>query len=124
MTTTVASLAPAHAVIEVTHTGSIAASDMRGAAKQAQALGAGMEVWHILSDFSGATSVPGGIEMLNLMEALQKAGVSAEFRQAFVWPADASARLGLDVLKMAEQNRGLNARAFNDREAALEWLDS
>ena len=46
------------------------------------------------------------------------------FRQAFVWPATLDARIELDTLKTGEQNSGLDAQAFGDRDAALAWLES
>ena len=123
MTFTVENLAPAHAVILVTHTGEVTASDMRAAGKQVQDLAAGATPVHVLSDFSDATSLPGAIEMLNLLEQLEATGIGAGFRQAMVWPDNDEARLELDVWRTAETNRGLNAKVFGDRESALAWLE-
>ena len=124
MTFTVENLAPAHAVILVVHTGDVTASDMRAAGKQVHDLVAGAAPVHVLSDFSDATSLPGAIEMLNLLEQLQAAGIGAGFKQAMVWPDSDEARLELDVWRTAETNRGLRAKVFGDRESALAWLES
>jgi hypothetical protein len=124
MTFVVESLAPAHAVIQVTHTGTVTASDMRAAAKEIKALSDGEGALHILSDFSGVTQLPGAMELLNLMDALQQGGVNSEFRQALVWPKDAQARIALDVWRTAESNRGIASKAFGDRDAAIAWLDA
>lgn len=124
MTSTVSSLAPAHPVVLVVHEGDITGSDMRQVAKQVAELAGPDRNVHVLSDFSAATDLPGAIEVLALMEKLEEAGVGPEFRQAFVWPTDLSTRLELDVLKTAEQNRGLHAKAFGSREDALAWLES
>lgn len=123
MTFTVENLAPAHAVILVVHTGDVTASDMRAAGKQVHDLVAGAAPVHVLSDFSDATNLPGAIEMLNLLEQLQAAGIGAGFRQAMVWPDNDEARLELDVWRTAETNRGLRAKVFGDRESALAWLE-
>lgn len=123
MAFTVENLAPAHAVIQVTHTGDVTASDMRAAGKQVQELVAGATPVHVLSDFSDATSLPGAIEMLNLLEQLEATGIGVGFRQAMVWPDNDEARLELDVWRTAETNRGLAAKVFGDREAALAWLE-
>ena len=123
MTFVVENLAPAHAVIQVTHTGDVTGSDMRAVGKQIRELAAGATPIHVLTDFSAATSLPGGIELLNLLEMLEEAGVGAGFRQALVWPEDDAARLSMDVWRTAETNQGLTAKAFGDRESALAWLD-
>ena len=122
MTFTVENLAPAHSVVLVTHTGDVTGSDMRAAAKQVKELVGDATPIRVLSDFSAASSLPGGIELLNLLELLQEAGVSGEFRQALIWPAEDEARLEMDVLRTAETNRGMHAKAFGDRESALAWL--
>ena len=124
MPSTVTNLAPAHAVFEVTHVGSISASDMRGVATQIQSLTADGSPRHILSDFSEATSLPGALELLNLLRLLEEAGPGASFKQAMVWPKDPQARLALDTWRTAEKNQGLASQVFGDREAALAWLES
>ena len=124
MTSTVSSLAPAHAVIEVVHTGDVSASDLREVAKKVRELAGGQTPVHVLSDFSAATDLPGTLELLNLVDLVTDAGVGEGFRQALLWPAGAAERIELDVLKTGEQNRGLAAKAFGDREAALAWLES
>ena len=124
MTSTVSSLAPAHAVIEVVHTGDVSASDLREVAKEVRDLADGKTPVHVLSDFSGATDLPGTLDLLNLVDLVTDAGVGEGFRQALIWPAGDAARIELDVLKTGEQNRGLAAKAFGDRDAALAWLES
>ena len=71
MTFTVENLAPAHAVILVTHTGDVTASDMRAAGKQIQAMAAGAAPVRVLSDYAGATSMPGAIELIALIDLLE-----------------------------------------------------
>ena len=124
MTFTVENLAPAHAVILVTHTGDVTASEMRAVGRQIQAMAAGSTPVRVLSDYAGATSMPGAIELLALIDLLEEAGVGSGFRQALVWPEDDDARLGIDVWRTAETNEGLKAKAFGDRESALAWLEA
>ena len=123
MAFTVENLAPAHPVFLVAHTGDVTGADMKAAARKVGELAAGATPIRVLSDFSEATSLPGGIELLNLLELLQEAGVSGELRQALVWPDSDEARLEMDVLRTAETNRGMAAKAFGDRESALAWLE-
>ena len=124
MTSTVTSLAPAHPVIEVVHEGEVSAADMRSVALQVRDLADGKTPILVLSDFSAATGLPGALAVLELVDKLREAGVGDGFRQAFVWPAGADARIELDALKTGEQNSGFSAQAFGDRESALAWLES
>lgn len=124
MASTVTSLAPAHPVIEVVHEGEVSASDMRGVALKVRDLADGRTPILVLSDFSAATGLPGMLAVLELVDKLRDAGVGDGFRQAFLWPADPSARIELDTLKTGEQNSGFAAQAFGDRDSALAWLES
>jgi hypothetical protein len=124
MTSTVQSLAPAHAIVEVVHTGDVSASDIRTVARQVRDLLQGMDKWHVLSDFRAATSAPGALEIMNLMDGLKHVGVGPGFRQAILWPEDEQARLALDMYRTSESNHGFNAKAFGDREDAIAWLES
>lgn len=124
MTSVVESLAPAHQVIQVTHSGEIAAADLRGSALQVLALAQESGIWHVLTDCSGVTEAPGALALLNLVEAAADRDLPADFKQALVWPEEAAARLSLDYWKTAEDNHGLDAQLFHDREAALAWLEA
>lgn len=124
MTSVVQTLTPAHAVIEVTHTGEITASDLRKSGAEALAIARDQGIWHLLTDCSGATKVPGAIDVLNLVALADQAELDSGFRQALIWPDDAEARLGFDFWRTVEANHGLHARAFGDRDAAIAWLES
>lgn len=124
MPSTVTNLAPAHAVFEVTHVGSISAADMRSVAKQIQDMTKDGTARHVLSDFTEATSLPGTLELLNLLHLMEEAGLGDGFRQAMVWPKEPQARLSLDTWRTAEKNQGLAAQVFGDRDEALAWLEA
>jgi hypothetical protein len=124
MTSVVQTLTPAHAVIEVTHTGEITASDLRKSGTEALAIARDQGIWHLLTDCSGATKVPGAIDVLNLVGLVDQVELDKGFRQALIWPDDAEARLGFDFWRTVEANHGLHARAFGDRDAAIAWLES
>ncbi|MHB8796556.1 MAG: hypothetical protein ACYC90_14000 [Candidatus Nanopelagicales bacterium] len=124
MTSTVSSLMPAHRVIECTHSGAVTAADMRTSAKGMRDLAERDGVWNVLSDFTDATAVPRGTDMLAMMEQLQAAGVTAQLRHAMVWPSDMQVRMAYEVWKTAEQNRGFHAQAFYSRDEAIAWLDA
>ena len=124
MTTVVRTLTPAHAVIEVTHTGEITASDLRTSGKQALTIARDQDIWHLLTDCSGATKVPGAIDILNLIGLVDQVELDKGFRQALIWPDDAETRLGFDFWRTVEANHGMHARAFGDRDAAIAWLES
>ena len=124
MTSVVQTLTPAHAIIEVTHTGEITASDLRTSGKQALTIARDQDIWHLLTDCSGATKVPGAIDILNLIGLVDQVELDKGFRQALIWPDDAEARLAFDFWRTVEANHGLHARAFGDRDAAIAWLES
>lgn len=124
MTSVVQSLAPAHAVIEVTHSGEITASDLRKSGTEALTIARDQGIWHLLTDCSATTKVPGAIDVLNLIELVDKVELDAGFRQALIWPLDDEARLGFDFWRTVEANHGLHAKAFGDRDAAIAWLES
>ncbi len=124
MTSTVSSLMPAHRIVESTHSGDVAASDMRRCAKELRELAERDDVTNVLSDFTDATSVPRATEMLAMMEQLQASGVAANLRHAMVWPSDMQVRLAFEVWKTAEQNRGFHAQAFYSRDEAVAWLEA
>ena len=124
MTTVVRTLTPAHAVIEVTHTGEITASDLRKSGTEALTIARDQDIWHLLTDCSGATKVPGAIDILNLIGLVDQVELDKGFRQALIWPDDAETRLGFDFWRTVEANHGMHARAFGDRDAAIAWLES
>jgi len=124
MTSTVRSLLPGHAIVEGTHSGVVSSSDLRAAGKQMLALCQENGTWHVLTDCTDVTEVPGANEFINLIEALEKAHVGATFRQALIWPVDAHARLGFDEWRTIEQNHGFHVRVFGGRDAAIAWLES
>ena len=124
MTTVVQTLTPAHAIIEVTHTGEITASDLRKSGTEALTIARDQDIWHLLTDCSGATKVPGAIDILNLIGLVDQVELDKGFRQALIWPDDAETRLGFDFWRTVEANHGMHARAFGDRDAAIAWLES
>ncbi len=124
MTTVVRTLTPAHAIIEVTHTGEITASDLRKSGTEALTIARDQDIWHLLTDCSGATKVPGAIDILNLIGLVDQVELDKGFRQALIWPDDAETRLGFDFWRTVEANHGMHARAFGDRDAAIAWLES
>lgn len=124
MSSVVESLAPAHAVIQVTYTGEVSGAELRSTAGKVLDLARETGIWHVLTDCSGMTKAPGSLDLLNLMDAVHDADLDDGFRQALLWPADEEARLGFDFWRTVEANQGLRARAFGHRDAALEWLES
>ncbi len=124
MTSTVQSLLPAHAIIEGTHSGIVSVSDLRTAAKQTLALCQENGTWHVLSDCTDVTDIPGALEFLNLIEALEQVHLGPTFRQALIWPLDEKACLNFDEWRIIEANHGFHAKAFGDRDVAIAWLEA
>lgn len=122
MTATVRSLAPQHPIIEVTYAGEVSNADIRDVAQQALALIESTGSHLILTDWSDATQLPGNIAIMGFGEAMDKVTLPEGFRHAHVWPKDDSARLSLDMWKTVENLHQHQAKAFADRDAAIEWL--
>lgn len=122
MTSIVRSLAPAHQVIEVVHTGAVSDSDFRTVARQVQDLTVQTGIHRILTDWTDATSGPDNIALVGYGEAMDSLDVPADFRHAHVWSTDAHARLAMDMWRTVENLHGHVAHAFGDRDAALAWL--
>ena len=94
------------------------------AAREALTIARDQDIWHLLTDCSGATKVPGAIDILNLVGLVDQVELDKGFRQALIWPDDAETRLGFDFWRTVEANHGLHAKAFGDRDAAIAWLES
>jgi hypothetical protein len=124
MPSTVRSLEPEHHIIEVVHHGEIAPADLRASGTKVLELAREGDDWHVLTDCSGITKLPGNLDLLNLIDTLSQAGVNTEFKQALIWPVDDQARLALDFWRTVETNHGLRAKAFGQRDAAIAWLES
>lgn len=122
MSSIVRSLAPQYQVIEVVHTGDVSDSDFRTVAAEIAELAKQTGIHRVLADWTDATSGPHNIALVGYGEALDKANLPADFRHAHVWSKDEHARLSMDMWKTIENLHGHPARAFGDREDALEWL--
>ncbi len=124
MTSTVESLAPAHQIIEVVHSGTVTASDLRSVEKQLKELAASTGIQRLLGNYVDAVDLPGATDTVTLVETAINALSVTSGKHALLWPTDDQARIELDVARMAEKNRGVNMKIFGDRDAAIAWLDS
>ncbi|MBI1352689.1 MAG: hypothetical protein GC156_16450 [Actinomycetales bacterium] len=124
MPSTVESLAPAHQIIEVVHSGEVSAADLRVVEKRIAELAQESGIRLLLGNYLEATGLPGAIDVLNLVEAAIGAFTVANGKHALLWPKNDQARIELDVARMAEKNNGVNMRIFGDRDAAIAWLES
>jgi len=122
MTSIVRSLAPQYQVIEVVHTGDVSDSDFRTVANQIRELAREAGIHRVLADWTDATSGPDNIALMGYGEAMDTIALPTDFRHAHVWSKDAHARLSMDMWKTVENLHGHAARAFGNREDALEWL--
>lgn len=122
MSSIVRSLAPQYPVIEVVHTGDVSDADFRAVARQIGDLAKTTGIHRVLADWTNATNGPDNIALIGYGEAMDKAALPADFRHAHVWSKDAHARLSMDMWKTVENLHGHLARAFGDRDDALEWL--
>ena len=125
MTSVVQTLTPAHGIIEVTHSGEITASDLRKSGKEALTIARDQDIWHLLTDCSAATKVPGAIDIINLV------GLVDQVRARRRLPAGAHlARRcrGAAGVRLLAHGRGeprdCTPRRSASRDAAIAWLES
>lgn len=124
MTSVVTNLAPAHAIIQVVHSGVVSHADMQATLKRVGALVRETGTWHVMTDCTDLLDFPSYLNLMSLVEVVQHSGVDPTLRHALVWPHDREARLDFDFVRTAEQNGGIHAKTFADRESAIAWLDS
>lgn len=108
--------------VEVAYEGMVTAGDLLTIAGAKTALAQEHNTFHLLAD---CTTFTGGHTIADLYALLGQVvaqGFAAQVREAVILPADPSLRQQVVFWETIGQNRGLNVRVFDDREAALAWL--
>jgi hypothetical protein len=77
----------------------------------------------ILTDFTDALSLASTtLDIFSLPEIYKTIGYENPFTEAIVAPKDSKIRKDVEFYETVCVNRGINAKAFEDRGQALEWL--
>ena len=110
-------------IVELTFTGPISGTDMHAASSETIALQKRTGLTLFLVDAGSWTLTAATADIYKLpAETYGRENVDPRTRIAIVTPRDASARQGALFYEDACRNRGWNARVFDDRAAAVEWL--
>jgi hypothetical protein len=73
---------------------------------------------------SATTFAPPAVDIVEFARGMTTFGDPQQLRHAVVSPDDPVAATWIDLFATAEANRGLTARRFHDRDAAIAWLCS
>lgn len=114
---------PESGVVELTFTGAIGGDALRNATTEAIALQKRTGALRFLIDANGWDLEASVVDIYQLPgETYWREGLDKQTRMALILPAALNARRGALFFEDACLNRGWNARVFQDRRAALEWL--
>ena len=110
-------------IVELTFTGPIAAADMHAASAETIDLQKRTRLNRFLIDADSWALDASTSDIYKLpAETYGKEKVDPRTRIAILMPRHESARRGALFYEDACRNRGWNARVFDDRAAAVEWL--
>ena len=78
--------------------------------------------WLVLTDCRQMVWTPSLAEVRSAVDGIAVVVDVARYREALVLPEDTNARVSAEFYVTAAVNRGLNVRAFPDRDSAEGWL--
>lgn len=110
------------ALIEMRYSGVVTPAELRESAAMAWSLVAAEPIVRVLADCSAVQGGHTVFDLMALVKDLPAMVGHAELREAVVAPAGVPAERDARFWESACSNRGLNARAFADRESAERWL--
>lgn len=110
------------ALVEVRYSGIVSAAELREAVVAARSLVGPEPLVRVLADCSQLEGGHTVFDLLALAQELPQMLGSVECREAVVAPAGALAERDAQFWEAACSNRGLNTRAFHDRQSAERWL--
>lgn len=108
--------------VEIVYEGMISASDLLTIAGAKTALAQEHNTFHLLADCTTFTGGHTIADLYALLGHVVAQGFAAQVREAVILPADPALHQQVVFWETIGQNRGLNVRVFEDREAALAWL--
>ncbi len=122
MAWSVSYLGPDPDVVVMTLAGDVDRTELDAAF--AAAVGAAMQNdnWHLLCDIVEIVGGPSLFDVYAMVVALDQLGVQDRFREALLTRGDPDNVTNAGFWETACVNRGISARGFTDRAAALAWL--
>lgn len=109
-------------IVELTHCGETSASDVHDAAVEAIAVAKEHDVTLGLVNCQEQTSTGSPLDLVELPELYDRAGLSRLTRIAFVRPQDPKLKGLADFYEMVCVNRGWLLHTCPTREFAFDWL--
>ena len=122
MTWSVSYLGPEHDVVAVTYSEGLDRAQLAAAFAAAVAEVNAHDTWHVLTDLRGLTGGPSVFDLYATISAVVEMGVQDRYREAVITPTNAGLLPNVSFWETACVNRGVQARAFADRDDALSWL--
>jgi hypothetical protein len=122
MTWSVAYLGPEHDVVGVTYSDDVDRAQLEAAFEAALIEGHEHGTWHVLTDLSGLTGGHSLFDLYAVVEGVVGLGVQDRFREAVVTATGSEILANAQFWETACLNRGVSARVFSDRDAALAWV--
>jgi hypothetical protein len=115
-------LAPAYAAVELTYSGVVDRADLEASYVSTFELASASDTWHVLCDLSEVTGGHSLFDLYALVTAVSTLGLGNRFREALLVIDHPEVVERAHFWETASVNRGVAARAFTDRDAALAWL--
>ncbi len=122
MAWSVSYLGPDPAVVVMALSGDVDRPELDAAFAGAVATAMQHDNWHLLCDIVALDGGPSLFDVYAMVVALDQLGVQDRFREALLTRQDPENIANAGFWETACVNRGISARGFTDREAALTWL--
>lgn len=110
------------ALVEVTYTGNVSTTELQDAMRETIALGLRHQTQRVLAD---CTALQGGhsvVDLYFLADALKSVEEASGMKEALLLPQSPESAQAVAFWETICRNRGIRARIFQDRTAAIAWL--
>jgi hypothetical protein len=115
-------LRPEYPVVEIVVEGSFTYPESAEVMREGTAYQRAEGILLLLIDATGIIQPTPPAGIIELAENVAEMGAPPGWKQAFLRPTDLFAAMSADMWEASAQNRGLNVKAFKDRDQALAWL--
>ena len=109
-------------IVEIVYTGCVTSHDLRDALRAALALAHDNMTNRYLADCVQLDSGHSIVDLFEVVTALDQSAIDRQSKEAIVLPVSPEFGSYAQFYEMTCRNRGLNARVFQDRQAAIAWL--
>jgi hypothetical protein len=110
------------AIVEVTYTGHVTTTELQEALQEIIALGRRHRTLRVLADCAALQGGHSVVDLYFLADSLKSMEEASGMKEALLLPRSPESAQAVAFWETICRNRGLRARAFQDRAAALAWL--